>query len=266
MFLSLKIISMELKRIFSYRITFWIKFFLEAIIDIAVAFYLWSSIFKFNSISTLNGYSLNSLIYYYAFASFTSRITAKELDSISRDIYDGSLTKYLVYPTSFFKFKYLNYFSQQLISILQCFLGLFICYLILKSPFDFPSSISNYLIGIIFCFYLSFLNFLILSSIEQISFWQDVVWNLRVMYRFIASILGGLYIPLNFFPESFAMLLKLTPFPYFYSVPIQIFLDKYNYNLLYQDLIVSTGWILIFIVINKTLWKKGKFKYTGVGI
>lgn len=264
--LSIKIVLMELKRIFSYRVTFWVKFILEAIIDIGVAFFLWKSIFHFNNLSVLNGYNLNSLIYYYTFASFVSRISGKELDAISRDIYDGSLTKYLVYPTSFFKFKFLGYFSQQFISLLQFFLGITICFVLLNFPADFPFNIFNYLQGIIFCYFMGILNFLILSSIEQIAFWQDVVWNLRVMFRFIANMLGGLYIPLSFFPQELTQLLKYSPFPYFYSVPIQIFLGQYHYANLVFDLAIIFFWMIIFLYINKVLWHKGRHRFTGVGI
>ncbi len=262
--LILKVMGMELKKIFSYRFAFWIKFFLESFCEIAIAYFLWTSIFAYNGITEIKGFDLPQLITYYVFVSFASRLTAKDMDSISRDIYDGGLTKYLIYPTSFFKFKLMGYITSHFISVLQFFTGI----IVFSFALDFPlmNNPQHIMLGLIFSFYVGILNFFMISSLELIAFWQDVVWNLRVMYRFISSILGGLYLPLSFFPSEVREWIHYLPFQYLYSVPVSIFMGTYNVSNWRFDLLLSSAWLIFFMLITRLVWHRGRLQFTGVGI
>src|SRR6188768_1028411 len=94
--------SMEFRRIFSYRVDFWISFLGSVAGEIAVAFFLWRSIFAKSGTDTIGGYSFTMMVMYYVFAAFAGRIIrGNERMIIATDIYEGGLTKYLMYPINY---------------------------------------------------------------------------------------------------------------------------------------------------------------------
>jgi ABC-type uncharacterized transport system permease subunit len=61
------VLSIELKKAFSYRVDFWIQFLIGTTADLMVSYFLWRAIFSTRAVSEME-------VYYYFFATFASRI------------------------------------------------------------------------------------------------------------------------------------------------------------------------------------------------
>lgn len=261
------VLSIELKKALSYRLDFWINFLVSTSIEIAVAYFLWKAIFTARDVTTMEGYSFYGLVFYYLFASFSIRIArGSERGYISQEIYDGGLTRYLLYPLSFLGYKYITHFSQQLLAIIQLILAFIFLMIFLGPPLDQNVSAFSFLAGLFTCLIAGILHFALASCLEMVAFWQDVIWNLMVMLRFVIMLLGGGMIPLTFFPEWGQKIVSLTPFPLLVTFPVKTFLGQITLH----DWLINIGllalWALLFSGLAAWIWARGTRRYSGVGI
>ncbi len=258
---------MELRRRVAYRSDFWINFFGQTFFSLIIAYYLWSSIFKTTGKTEMNGFTMQSMIFYYLVAPLVFRIQqGLGIGFISRDIYEGSLNKYLLYPVEFFKFKLSTYLATSFFFATQLFviLGVYQIFFYDENIFQF------HLLNIIF-FLLALLGstliYFYLSVIfESLAFWYDNVWSVGVVLRFATSFLGGALIPLTFFPIGVQSLLNMTPFPYLIHFPVAVLTKGLPATELLSSFGIMIFWICIFYAVAKLVWNKGSYSYSGVGI
>lgn len=261
------VMAQELRKIMAYRSDFWITFLGQVFIQLFIAKALWGSIFESNNTTVMNGYSLDMMTCHYLLVSLGMKITSGEnIGFLSREIYDGTFNRYLIYPISFLEYKISTYLTHSLFYATQLAI-IFTLYLFFSRPdFIFNISFLSVLTGI-GLFLLGATCFLMIAtSIELLALWADNIWSLMVMLRFFAAFLGGGFIPLTFFPESIIKFLYLSPFPYLISLPINTIMGRSSIPEIVKGIAVLSSWIIVFYVIVKIIWKKGEKNYSGVGI
>src|SRR5690606_19127890 len=103
------VLSIEARKLMSYRVDFWVNVILGFCIQMVVTFFLWKAIFAESGEATIGGYSFHGMLYYYVLVILLGKLVRGSdfgAPGVSAEIYDGTLTRYLVYPTSYFPFKY----------------------------------------------------------------------------------------------------------------------------------------------------------------
>jgi ABC-2 type transport system permease protein len=144
-----EIFIMECKRVLSYRIDFWLQFGVVVCTEIGIAYYLWSSIFESEGVTSVRGMSFEQLLTYYAVVPFVVRLVKSSDDfGISREIYDGGLNKYLIYPVSYSASKMIERAAFSTMGIVQMLVGL--AFLSFFSPITNYLTLSNYIFTILF--------------------------------------------------------------------------------------------------------------------
>jgi ABC-2 type transport system permease protein len=69
--------------------------------------------------------------------------------------------------------------------------------------------------------------------------------------------------PLEIFPPLMRQIVLWTPFPYMINFPASILIGlPVNVG---QGLLIMIGWIAIFWVLNRWLWRRGLRQYSGMG-
>lgn len=265
--ISLRIFLMEFRKLVAYRADFWINFFGLTFFSLVIAFYLWDAIFKASNETMIKGQNLTSILFYYLVAPLVFRIQqGQNIGFLSRDIYEGTLNKYLLYPLSIDQFKISTYLANSFFFFIQlCFL-IFIYQIIfpLNTIFDF--NVLNFILFAIVVLLNCISYYYLFSLFELTAFWFDNVWSLGVMLRFFCGFLGGAIIPLVFFPEWAQTALGFTPFPYMIDFPYQVLQGELGPESFGIKLIVTLGWLIVFRYLSKLVWSFGKYKYSGVGI
>jgi len=94
------VFSVELRKRMSYRADFWINSVAGILVNLSVFWFLTYAMFAASGQPTLGGYTERGMILYYVFVTLLGRIVqSNEMEmGISQDIYEGSLTRYLIYP------------------------------------------------------------------------------------------------------------------------------------------------------------------------
>lgn len=262
-----QVFTTELRKAITYRIDFWLQFVMSIFAHVGAAYFLWKAIFDYKNVDTMEGYSFIGLMFYYVMVPLISRmVNGPGLGMIAQDIYDGALTRYLIYPVSFFTYKYVQYFTNILIFFAQLIIATLIFIAIFGKPDDTQISFASFLMGMGAVLCAGFMAFTLSVLLEMVAFWADNVWSILVMVRFCVSILGGAMIPVSFFPDKLESILSFMPFMYLASFPITTFLGKTDLYSWLTGIGIIAIWTLVFYLSAVLVWHRGKYKYTGVGI
>ncbi len=262
--LTYQIFAMKLREIFEYRFLFWMQFIGSTLGPLCIAYFLWMAIFETSQKAQIGGYTFNMMIFYYIMApSIQKCVRGMNMRMISIDIYEGHLTKYLLYPTSIFHFK----LTQQLAHYFVDLILLVITVLIYIYFFGgIEVSAIQILMGLILSLFSCVLYFLIEIRLELYAFWTDTTWSLSVLLRFLIGFLGGTIAPLSIYPEWAYNIIQYTPFPHLVYFPTRLMMGMADFRVFLFSLTSILLWSLIAFLSVKLTWKKGLYEYTGVGI
>jgi len=266
--LFFQVFSIEARKLMSYRADFWITAVVSFIAQLGVAWFLWDAIFSVSKGKTIGGYGFDAMVLYYVLVTLVTRLVrAQQLETdISQDIYDGALSRYLVFPTDYVGFKYAQFLGNAVPSVVQLVLFLGLYALVLPMPDDVTVTATSIVMA---CASVAVANLLFYSltvPFQLVAFWADNVWSLGVMLRFVTAFLGGAMIPLDLFPEWSQRILDFLPFKYLFYFPVVTALGKVTPAEWGQGLLVSLSWCLITVGVSKLVWRRGMLVYTGVGI
>ena len=264
------IFLIEAKRQMSYRVDFWIATVGGLLAGIGLPYFMWRAIYEVSASTTgtISGFTFPEMLTYYIAVALTSKVVrgADLVTDASNDIYEGGLNRYLLYPTGYLPFKYAQHLGLLVPSLTQLVLFGALFTLLLDIPSTVEVTPRTCAMALGSAALASLLYFLFTFPIQLIAFWADNVWSLLVLQRLIGSLLGGLLLPLRLFPEPAQEVLRYTPFPCFYSVPVQAFMGELSNAEWGFHLMVAGVWCGVMIAVSRLLWHRGTLQYTGVGI
>jgi ABC-2 type transport system permease protein len=259
---------LEIKKILAYRAVFWVDFFLSTFAHVLIAYVMWKSIYEFEGVTQIRGYSLPAMTFYYLSASLVEKVNqgAGWRAGASVDIYEGSLSKYLLFPLGFVNFKVATHFAHVLMNWAKALLGFVFFSLI----FGVESQLSISVVDFLYAFSLTLLGaylwLMISLFIDCVAFWADNVWSLQVMFKFLSQMLGGAMVPLALFPEAWKPVIKVMPFLSLFHYPISALMGSMNGPVFLEALAVGVFWIVAFRLFLEVLWRRGLKNYSGVGV
>ncbi len=260
-------LSLELRKAVAYRAEFWVNFVGATAGQLALAYFLWSAVFAAKGSATVGGFTFRGMMFYALLAPIVGRaVWGSEGRQVSQDIYDGSMTRYLVYPLSFYGFRYVSYLASQLVVAFQAVLMVAAFAALFGLPPDARLSVSAWARGALAVLAAGTLQFAISTSLELVSFWAENVWSLLVMFRFAFLLLGGALLPLTLFPERARAALAFTPFPYLVSLPVRACLGLASGGEYWRGIAATLAWSVVATGVTSLVWRRGVRSYTGVGI
>lgn len=261
------VLFLEFRKILAYRFEFWGTFLGQTLVQLFIARALWQNIFESQNLAEMNGYSLEMMTLYYLIVPLGMRtISGENIGFLSREIYDGTFSRYLIYPLSFFQYKTITYLSYSFFYVIQLIFLFFIYKFFFSStPFNFQDGV-NLLLGSVLFLMAAFTYGMMSMGCELLALWVDNVWSLMVMMRFFTTFLGGGVIPLVFFPDWVKGLLVYTPFPYLISLPVRTVMGLTTSQEIITGGTSLVWWGLIIMTLVKLIWRKGQKNYSGVGI
>lgn len=259
------VLGAELKRLFAYRVQFWFEVIASSIVEIGVALVVWRAVFEALQTPSIGGYTFDQMVVYVVVATFISyAMRGTGMGTFARDIYDGSYTRYLIYPVSVLSYKYATFFARTVVALCQLYLALAIMFAI--GALDGLENITplSILVGTLMAVLASWVYFLLLLIIESIAFWVDQAWAVSYMLQIVVLFFSGKLIPIGLFPAAFAAALQWTPFPALVFGPTKVLLG--DYSLVGSSLLALAIWGTVLIFILRAVIRRGTLQYSGVGI
>ncbi|MFA6755615.1 MAG: ABC-2 family transporter protein [Bacilli bacterium] len=240
--------------------SFLYTWFLSLIISAICFCFLWIGVYssKENG-ATVNGFSLNEMLFYYVFITFTQILitSSPSQDSITTQVMDGTISTQLIKPLSYrltMLFMSIgNFLSNYLLLILPVsILGIIIFHFtgifIISNVLDF---ILRYVLYILFCFIASILYDSINYLFGICSFYTLADFGMFLLKQIIINFLSGTMLPLSFFPDIAKKILYYSPFASLGQNPLLILMGKMDYTGILFNFGLILLWIVFFEIINK---------------
>ena len=95
------------------------------------------------------------------------------------------------------------------------------------------------------------------------AFWTERASALQDFWFLFYLFLSGTIAPLEVFPETIRQIVLLTPFPYLINFPASILIGLPTD--IPRGFLSILGWFLLFLGINRIMWRQGLKKYSGMG-
>lgn len=263
-----RVFILQALKLMSYRVDFWLTSFVTVGVELLIVYVLWTAIFRETGLTEIGGYTLGGMIAYYLLVLLAGKLVrGTERDyTIAADIYEGSLTRYLLYPFPYYGFKYAEHLGNLLPGLLQLALFGGTALLVLPVSVEHEVGPATIAMAVVSIAVANLLNFLMVYPLQLVAFWADNVWSLSVMLRFVVALLGGQLLPLTLFPEWAQRGLAVLPFQYLYYFPVSTLLGSVGVEEWAAGLAVALGWCALIGLATRAVWRRGLRTYTGVGI
>lgn len=226
-------------------LTFWIILF--------IFLNLWQVVYAGKG--EIIGFTLTQLFWYFTLAEvMTFSGPSDSIEEIGEEVRSGSISNSLLKPINYCFVRFVKYFSRFLTDfILIGAGGILFTYVLIGS---LKITFTGILLTGIAIALGAFINFLLILAIGLSAFWLEDSTSLSWIYQKFVFILGGMMIPLEFYPSWLENLSKALPTSYFMYYPAKLFVH-FDVSFLSKVLIGQVSWIIVLIVIVILVYRKG---------
>ncbi len=179
-----------------------------------------------------------------------------------REILEGKLSPRLLQPIDPVWHHIASHVSERAARLPFTLLLLVVFFLLYPQAFWLPS-LANFLLFVLAAVLAFALRFVMQYSFAMLAFWTERASAVENFWFLFYLFLSGMIAPLEVFPPSVRAVVLCTPFPYMINFPASILVG------LPVDLgrgfLLMLGWILLFLGLNRLLWRWGLKRYSGMG-
>jgi ABC-2 type transport system permease protein len=258
--------GVEARKRMSYRVDFWVNAVVSFVTELGVAWFIVLAMFAGGG--RVGDFSREGMLLYFVAIILGSRIVrSADLEwAIADDIYNGALSRYLLYPANFVVLKYATQIGALLPVLIQIVLfGAWVPFVLgIPEGIHVTPATAAMCVGALAV--ANLLHFMTCLPLQLVAFWADNCWSLLVAHRIVASFLGGLLLPLSLFPSWSQTALAALPFRYLFAFPVDVLLGRVSPVEYVAGLAVAVLWCGIFAGISAAIWRRGTLQYTGVGM
>ena len=236
-----------------------------------VEYLIWSMVYASESTgNTISGltseWSFNRLIAYIFLSMIIGQLKSSWVTSheMIMQIRQGFMNQYIVKPLSFFNYHLMNFIGTNILYYVPYSL------LIFFSPYIFDNivfvktiQIPFFLLALVMSIYLSYSIYFFMVCF---AFWFGEVRALLAAYNISMFVLAGQIIPLDFFPQSYNVIINYTPIPYLIKFPVDIAMAQdFNINIWIKLFLIGLIWCFVMRFISSMLYNLGIRRYEAYG-
>ncbi|MCK4259502.1 MAG: hypothetical protein KAX49_11025 [Halanaerobiales bacterium] len=213
---------------------------------------LWGAVYVDNA--SFEGLSYSQVIWYLVLTEsiLLSKIKAGNL--ISNEVITGKLAYTLGKPYHYLLYTFFNGLGESLTRLFIDFAVGSLLVLVLIGPLPaHPLVLLPILLTILLAFIL---DYCMVSLIGLLAFYTEDVSGFLFIYQKILFILGGLLIPLEFFPNWLQEITHYLPFDLVLYGPAKLLID-FSLDGFLQVVLQQTMWILILGIILEFMYRNG---------
>lgn len=259
-------LGVEARKRMTYRVDFWVTSLVGFATELGVAWFIVHAMFA--AADRVGGFSRDGMLLYYVSVILFSRVVrSNDMEwAVADEIYQGTLSRYLLYPAPYGLLKYATQLGALVPSVVQ--LALFGAWapFVLGIPDGLQVTPLTALMAAAALVVANAVHFLVTLPIQLVAFWADNCWSLMVAHRIVSFLLGGLMLPLALFPSWAQPILSALPFKYMFAFPVDVLLGRVAAAEYATGLAVALGWCAASAAVAAAVWRRGTLQYTGVGM
>lgn len=239
-------------------------------LPIVTQVFLWGAIYQASGprdAKVINGYTFGDMVAYSllvmvgrAFSSMPGLTTG-----IARDIREGAIKKFLIQPIDMLDYLFWHRVAHKLVYYIVAFLPFGLVFWLCRDYFNaWPDAWT--ILGSLIALILAFLvGFLIESLMGLCAFWFLEVSSLVFIYMLLSYFLSGHMLPLDWLPAPYGDIIRWLPFKYLAFVPAAIWLQKYDHQALFVELVQGFVWVIVLMILNRVALARGLRRYSAFG-
>lgn len=251
-----KITKIQLKFNLVYKVDFWFSL-VAMFLKVLMVWFLWNSLY-INANDQNFAFSLNNMLLYSVVGiGLNSTLNTGVTKKFNALINKGDIILMLLQPQSLQLRCLAIAIGDVINNLVLKFSIVFIASMIVFKLNISVITIQSFLLFLV----LLFLGFIIIFLIDYICglicFWTTQVWGINYAKKQLIFIFSGAFIPLWMFPMQFQIVLKHTPFPYIFSLPLEVLIGKINQAACVEAIMIQILWIVILFIVSRILWRLG---------
>jgi ABC-2 type transport system permease protein len=179
-----------------------------------------------------------------------------------KEVLSGRLSNNLLQPIDPVWRHFAAHFSERFarLPFAVALVGLF--FLLYPQSFWVPN-LTTILVFLGVVFFAFALRFLIQHTLAMCAFWTERASALEEFWSLFYLFLSGLIAPLEVFPPTIREIALWTPFPYLVHFPASLLAGlPVDVG---RGVLMMLTWSLLFLGLNRWLWRKGLKEYSGMG-
>ncbi|BCL35811.1 ABC transporter permease [Nostoc sp. MS1] len=179
-----------------------------------------------------------------------------------REVVEGKLSPKLLQPLDPVWHHVASHLSERVARVPFALLLIGLFFILYPQALWMPSFSQLFLFTIAVA--LAFvLRFVIQYTFAMFAFWTERANALENFWFLFYLFLSGLIAPLDVFPPEVKAIVLFTPFPYLIDFPVSLLVGiPVDIG---RGFLALLGWILIFWILNRLLWRAGLKRYSGMG-
>lgn len=179
-----------------------------------------------------------------------------------REVVEGQLSFRLLQPIDPAWHHFSSHLAERLARLPFSIAAVILFFLLYPQAVWLPN-LGSVLLCLVTTFLAFVLRFVAQYTFAMFAFWIERANSIESFWFLFYLFLSGIIAPIEIFPPVVQQVVLWTPFPYMINFPASI-LVGIPVNLI-QGLAVTLGWILLFIGLNRWLWRSGLKRYSGMG-
>ena len=182
--------------------------------------FLWRVVFKGGQIE---GFTFVKMMWYFMFTESIMLAKFAFHGEMAQDIKTGDIAYHLNKPYSYLLFMYAKYLSSSLVRMgMNLIFGSLILFVTLHEA---PVTPVNLILGVLSAITGLTINFTFYFLIGMSAFWFEENTAFSFIYSKFLFTVGGLFIPVEFFPEWLKQLSDKLPFMYILNAPAKVYIE-----------------------------------------
>lgn len=208
------------------NLAYWNEFLFRGIFLVLIVFVfvqLWNVTYGVLGATTIGGFTLAQIVWYFAFAEAIVLSTPQTRAKIDNEVKTGGLAYQLNKPYHYVLYLASDAAGERLVRFaLNMVIGITLA-LLFVGPIPFSAvGLAGTALIVAGAFALDFLGY---TMIGLLSFWVEDTYAFNLIYSRLVMLLGGMMIPLNVFPEPLASIATALPFSYMIYGPSRMWVN-----------------------------------------
>lgn len=229
----------------------------------AVEVAIWSAIFASTAVSSIGGFPRESYLAYALWVSFFSRLGSNWLYEFRmiEEIDTGSVNSILARPISFFEYYLAQFMGYKFLTGLLSFIvPIGICLVI-----PGPTHLERWPLAFLLVMYYLVFIFTISFIVASCGFFFNRVHSFTVAKNIALWLISGELFPLDLLPEPFRHWMIALPFSCAGYLPVGYITGRVEIDAVARGFLSITIGLIIFGLIARGVWLKGRRSYSGTG-
>jgi len=213
----------------------------------------------------IGGYTASDFVAYFLGIYLVRQLTAVWVIFVLNDeIRQGTLSGRLLKPIAPFWFHVSEHLGQMLVRapiVVAVFcIGTSLFAIDLASiAWRIPIFLASLVLAWIIIFHIYY-------CVGLLAFWMANSLALDAMVWSMYTVLGGMLIPVDLFPDTSRYLVAMLPFSASLDFPVKVLIGKVTGADLIYGFAIQLFWATVLVAFRRGLWRQGLKRYSGAGI